>query len=231
MKRHGWILLPLLLALFLLLWAPCRTLYAEEKGENRIRFHWAFGAMVGPEGDRRVVSITRDTALKTGDRIKMLLELQSKCFVYLFYCTGEDNWYLLFPYTLDQFEKDYEIARRYYIPQGDRWFELDEQLGMETFYLLAASQRFTKLERLYGDYSAASDAKRKELGKQILNEIRSIKKQHRKLTASAERPVPIGGNLRGTGKGPQKGLPDLDPIATEVSAGNFYSRTFTIDHR
>jgi len=231
MNRYQWILPSLVIGLLLLLWSPIQTVYAEDRGDGDVRFHWAFGAMVGPEGDRRLVSITRDTELRTGDKIKMLVELQSRCFVYLFYRTGQDEWYLLFPYSLDQFEKDYDTVRKYYIPDGDMWFELDEQLGLETFYLLAAKQRFTKLEKLYEDYSAAPDPKKKEFGNQILKEIRAIKKQHRKLTTSAERPVPIGGNLRGTGKGRQKGLPDLDPIAAEVSASNFYSRTFTIDHR
>ena len=231
MKRRQWILLPLLLALFLLIYAPCQPLHAEDKGKKDILFRWAIGAMVGAEGERRMVAITRYTTLKTGDKLKMLVELQNSCFVYLFYRTAEDELYLLLPYELDQFEKDYVSSKKYYIPQGDMWFELDKKQGLETFYLLASAKRLTKLENLYGEYTAAEAAKKKELGKQILKKIRAIKKQNRKLTTTAERPVPIGGNLRGAGKGSQARLPDIDPIAAEVSANDFYSRTFTIDHR
>jgi hypothetical protein len=231
MKGRQWILPPLLLALFLLIYAPCQPLHAKDKGEKDVLFRWAFGAMVGAEGDRRLVAITRDTTLKTGDKLKMLIELQNRCFIYLFYRTGEDELYLLFPYEPDQFEKDYGTLKKYYIPQGDMWFELDEKQGLETFYLLASAERLTELENLYGEYVAAEASRKKELGKQILKKIRAIKKQNRKLTTTAERPVPIGGNLRGAGKGSQARLPDIDPIAAEVSASHFYSRTFTIDHR
>lgn len=231
MTRYHRILPLLLTALLLLICTPSRPLLAKEKGDKDILFRWAFGAMVGQEGDRRMVAITRDTTLKTGDKLKMLVELQSRCFVYLFYRTGEDELYLLFPYDLDQFEKDYETSKKYYIPQGDMWFELDENLGLETFYLLASTKRLTELEKLYGAYTAADGSAKRDIGKKILKSIRAIKKKNRKLTSAAERPVPIGGNLRGAGKGSQARLPDIDPIAAEVAASNFYSRTFTIDHR
>lgn len=231
MRRRHWLLRPLFIALFLLIYNPCQPLVAKDKGDKDILFRWAFGAVVGPEGDQRMVAITRDTVLKTGDKLKMLVELKNQCFVYLFYRTGKDELYLLFPYALDQFERDYEISKKYYIPEGDMWFELDENQGLETFYLLASNKRLTELENLYKEYAAAEGAGKAEIGKQILKKIRAVKKKNRKLTTTAERPVPIGGNLRGAGKGSQSSLPDIDPIAAEVSAGNFYSRTFTIDHR
>ncbi len=86
----------------------------EQKEKNEVCFRWAFGAMVGQKGDRRLVAITRDTILKTGDRLKLLLQLETKCFVYLFYRTAENDMYLLFPYTLQQFETDYKTCEKYY---------------------------------------------------------------------------------------------------------------------
>ena len=71
----------------------------------------------------------------------------------------------------------------------------------------------------------------KKLAKQLLAEIRKIKRKHRKLATPAERPIAIGGNIRGVVKDEQSAFPDIDPIASEVSASNFYSKTFTIDHK
>ena len=161
MRRLQWILTALVITLVLLVCTPCPPLLAKDKADKDILFRWAFGAMVGPEGDKRMVAITRDTTLKTGDKLKMLVELQSRCFVYLFYRTADDELYLLFPYALDQFEKDYETSKRYYIPEGDMWFELDENQGLETFYLLASAKRLTKLEKLYGEYTAAEGSGKK----------------------------------------------------------------------
>ena len=69
----------------------------SEEGEKNISFRWAFGAMVGADNDRRLVAVTRDTVLKTGDQLKMLVELKERCFVYLFYHTGEGEVAMLFP--------------------------------------------------------------------------------------------------------------------------------------
>lgn len=204
---------------------------AEQKGENEVSLRWAFGAMVGSKDDRRLVAITRDTVLKTGDHLKLLLQLKSRCFVYLFYRTAEDEIYLLFPYDLKQFESDYKKDQKYYIPKGGAWFKLDKNVGLETFYLIASAERLLKLEAIYRKYDSVADKNKKEFGKQILTEIRTIKSKHRNLATLAERPIQIGGNVRGTTKDEDAKFPDIDPIASEVSAANFYSKTFTIEHQ
>jgi hypothetical protein len=55
-----------------------------------------------------------------------------------------------------------------------------------------------------------------------VSEIREVKKRYRQFATLAERPVPIAGNLRG---------PDIGDLAVEITAQNFYSKTFTIEHR
>lgn len=204
---------------------------AEQKGKDKVCFRWAFGAMVGSRDDRRLVAITRDTVLKTGDRLKLLLQLKNRCFVYLFYRTTEDDVYLLFPYNLQRFQEDYRKGKKYYIPQGRMWFELDKNVGLETFYLLASAKRLTQLETLYKKYNSASGTEKQGLGKELLTKIRKIKRKHRKFATFAERPIAIGGNVRGMVKDEKAAFPDIDPIASEVSAANFYSKTFTIDHQ
>ena len=54
---------------------------AEEMGEKAVGFRWAFGAMVGPEDDRRLVAITRDTLLKSGDQLKMIEKTKGKILI------------------------------------------------------------------------------------------------------------------------------------------------------
>jgi hypothetical protein len=212
----------------LFLWIT--SLSAEEKKTHNVSFHWAFGALVGSKNDQRLVAITRDTVLKTGDRIKMLIQLEKKCFVYLFYRTGQDDIHMLFPDGFSQFAGNYRVAEKYYIPAGEKWFELDDQTGLETFYLLASAQRLVELEQMYEKYAAGQPDEKKVLSQQFLSKIRQIRKKNRKANSTAERPVPIGGNVRGISTDVIR-TPDIDPIADEVSAPNFYSRTFTIDHR
>jgi hypothetical protein len=177
------------------------------------------------------ISIARDATLKTGDRLKLLVELEKKCFIYVIYRSSQGEVALLFPYELRQFADDYITGKKYYIPQGDRWFELDENKGEEKFYLLASAQRLAELETLLEQYMAAEQSQKPALGTQVLAQIRMIKKQHYKLTTAAERPLTIGGCVRGLGKDDKASLPDIAAVAVGISADNFFSRTFTIDHR
>jgi hypothetical protein len=216
--------LALVLASFL-----CPAAKAEEPAENNVAFRWAFGAMVGPMQERKFVPILADTALKTGDQLKCMLELHTSCFVYLIYQSSQGDMNMLFPYQLDQFSGDYQLMKTYYVPRDDTWFELDDKSGTETFYLIASASRLHELEALFQKAPSGADGgSRSEL---IHAQIKALKKQHRTLTASAERPVPIGGNVRGISKDVQTKTPDMGAGAIEVSAKDFYCRTFAIEHK
>jgi hypothetical protein len=210
-----------------LLW--CTGGKAEEAAGDNVAFRWAFGAMVGPMQERKFVPIVADTALKTGDQLKCMLELHKPCFVYLIYQSSQGDMNMLFPYQLDEFGNDYTLMRTYYVPRNDTWFELDDKSGTETFYLIASASRLHELEGLFQkNPSGADGSSRSGL---IRAQIKALQKQHRTLTASAERPVPIGGNVRGLIKDEQTKAPDTGAGAIEVSAKDFYCRTFTIEHK
>jgi hypothetical protein len=189
--------------------------------EANVHFRWAFGALVGGENPPRLMAITQDTTLKTGDQLKMLVEIKKPCFVYVIHHgpQGEVRW--LFPASAPPFETDYQTAKRYDIPPGDGWFKLDEQVGRETFYVLASVERLTGLETLLSTYTSAPRSEQPQIATHIVTEIREVRKRYRQFATLAERPVPIAGNLRG---------PDIGDLAVEITAQNFYSKTFTIEH-
>ena len=108
-----------------------------------------------------------------------------------------------------------------------RSISIDTTLG----YLLASAKRLHQLEAQYTKYDSVAGEEKKKLAKQLLAEIRKINRKHRKLASPAERPIAIGGNVRGAVKDEQSAFPDIDPIASEVSTSNFYGKTFTIDHK
>jgi hypothetical protein len=137
----------------------------------------------------------------------------------------------LFPYGLKQLSDDYQRQKKYYIPQTDTWFELDQHSGQETFYLLASAKRLENLEKLLDQYERADVSQKADMTKQILDEIRSLRKQHRELAAAAERPETIGGAVRGFEKAQGMSPPDIAVIAREISAPGFVARTFTVEHQ
>jgi hypothetical protein len=209
----------------------CRPIANAEQGENFVAFHWAFGAKVMVENDQKFISIHHDTTLRSGDRFKMFVELQKDCFVYLIYHSSQDSLHMLFPYDFQQFDPKSQILKKHYIPQSKSWFVLDQNVGLETIYLLGSTRRLKKLEALFIQYESTKPAQKTEIKERILAEIRELRWQYRKFKKGAERPVATMGHLRGSQKvSPAKNL-DVADHAVEISAQEFYSRTFTIDHR
>jgi hypothetical protein len=200
-------------------------------GENNLNvsFKWAFGALMGKGRDFQPV--TRDVALQTGDQLKMMIELQKECFVYLIHYSEEGGIRLLFPYKLQQFDTDYQLFKRYYIPAGDAWFQLDQVVGNEFFHLLASAERLENLEVLLIDYESAQTDQKPEIARKILAEIKSVKREHKEFATPAERPVAIGGAIRGMEVSRGAGRPDVAAIANDIISTGFIARTFTIEHQ
>jgi hypothetical protein len=200
------------------------------QSEDNVSFKWAFGAMVGTE--KKFVSITHDTVLKSGDDLKMYIELVKDCFVYLVYQDSKGNISLIFPNDgFKQFTADYRIAKPYYIPKGRDWFQLDPNVGRESYYLLGSSERLLDLESLIGNYLSADASKKPDLAKNLIAEIRNIRKRFKTFATLAEKPITIGGNVRGIEKAESVRRPDVATLSTQVSANNLFSKTITIDHQ
>ena len=180
-----------------------QTLFAQQHmtpKEENVCFRWAFGALTVKGKNHILTPITKDTTLKTGDQFKIFLELQKECFVYLIYHSSQDSLYMLFPPDLQQFVPGYNILKKNYIPQGNMWFTLNHNIGIETFYLLGSAQRLNQLESFFCQYGSAQPTQKEELKQKILAEIKNLRWQYRNSKKHAERPVSIIGNLRGGGK-------------------------------
>ncbi len=224
-----------LFAIFILL-LSCVSLQAQtpaqqSPGEENVSFQWAFGAMVGDAGAKKFVSVTKDTTLHSGDQVKMLVQLTKDCYVYVVHVGSKGEVSLLFPYDIKQISTDYKTGRNYYIPKGRGWDVLDNNTGRETFYVLASTDRLLDLEAKLGNYFSADASKQTDLGKDVVTEIRNVKKHYKNFATLAEKPITIGGNVRGLEKAEEARRPDVSTIATQVSANNFYSKTFTVDHQ
>lgn len=190
---------------------------ATAQDAAKVNFLWAFEALVSDGKVTKQVPIREDMTLKSGDQLKMFIELRTPCFVYVIHHGAQGEVQLLFPPDAQRFTADYQPAKLYEIPPQDGWFRLNEQAGRETFYLVASAQRLLDMEKLLDTYAAAQPAEQPQMATNLLTELRNLIRQHRSAVPPG-RPVPIAGNMR-------KGVEGL-----EVTAANFYSKTFTIEH-
>lgn len=205
--------------------------YAQtHAGKNDIGFLYAFGAYVGPQGKGKVVSVQNETTLRVGDRLKLFFEPRSDQYFYLLHISSQGELTPLFPAAA----QPAKVAARtqLFIPAGNNWFELDAHPGQEKFFLIATAERLDRLEELCNRHTALTDkADVQSSTDAILDEIKGLRQKHRQLSAPAEKPVRIGGSVRGQLPSGAPVVPDVTPLAAEVTAPGFYSRTFSIDHR
>jgi len=211
------------------LWKPVRVLAEEAAGD--VSFRWAFVTKPAGEENAQPEVVAEDAVLKTGDRLKILVEPQSGCYVYVVYHSAQDELKMLFSYDEQKMDSGDSEPRMHFIPQGDAWFRLDENVGRETFFLLASAERLTTIEDLFRQYESSAGDAGSQIGKQILLEIEDRLKQHRDLSSPAERPVPIGGAIRSIDSREASSAEEIASLGREVTAKGFYGRVFTIEHK
>ncbi len=204
---------------------------AQSGRQDGIGFQYAFAAHVGPrEGKGKVIPVQNEASLRAGDRLKLFLEPKADLHFYMLHLSSQGELSLIAPAAAQSAE--IKAGTQLFIPVGAQWFELDGHAGQEKFFLLASGKRLERLEELFARHRTLKDQPELRASVDaILNEIKQLRQQHQQLTAPAEKPVRIGGSLRGPQASGAAALPDITPLAVEITAPGFYSRTFTIDHR
>jgi hypothetical protein len=226
----AWLLRPALLLLAVMFVGSAVAFAQPPSGKKDIDFFYAFGAYVGPQGKGKIISVQNETSLRAGDRLKLFFEPKCDQYFYLLHLSSQGELTVLYP-------ADGQLAQvgsgtQVFIPADTNWFELDAHAGQEKFFFIAAAERLERLEELCTRHLALKQKTELQSSADgILDEIKQLRQKHKQLSAPAEKPVRIGGSVRGQKPDGDKVFPDITPLAAEVKAPGFYSRTFTIDHR
>ena len=204
--------------------------FAQAPGKGDIGFLYAFGAYVGPQGKGKVIAVQNETTLRAGDRLKLFFEPKSDQYFYLLHMSSQGELTPLFPAAA----QPAKVVRgtKMFIPADNNWFELDAHPGQEKFFLIATAERLDRLEELCARHTALKNkADLQASADEILDEIKRLRQKNKQLSAPAEKPVRIGGSLRGQQPSSSPAIPDITTLAAEVTAPGFYTRTFSIEHR
>jgi len=203
----------------------------SQKKSNGPRLLWAFGAIRASSNPPKVEPVRTKMVLSSGDKLKMMIQLRRKCFVYLIHRDSQGDFTMLFPYSLKQFDTDYQTARNYYAPKGEAWFQLDSRTGNETFYLIASDQRLLDIEYTYEKYASSEESKKQNLAGQMLSELNMITETHLASSEGVEKLADKESVLRGFERATGADPTDIAGLAREISFDNIYSETFVVDHR
>jgi hypothetical protein len=218
------------LSAIILFSASTAALAQSPPGKSDINFLYAFGAHVNPQGSGKVVPVQNETTLRAGDRLKLFFEPRSDLNFYLLHMSSQGELTPLYP--VEAKAARVTPGTQVFIPSGNQWFELDAHPGQEKFFLIAAVDRLERLEELCARHATLKNhADLQSSAAAILEEIKRLRQHYKQLTTPAEKPVRIGGSVRGQQPSGPPAVPDIIPLAAEVTAPGFYSRTFSIDHR
>jgi len=203
----------------------------SQKESNGPRILWAFGAIRASSNPPKVEPVRTKMVLSSGDKLKMMIQLRKKCFVYLIHRDSQGDFAMLFPYSAKQFDTDYETARDYYTPKGEAWFQLDSRTGNETFYLIASDQRLLDIEYTYEKYASSEESRKQGLAAQMLSELDRITETYLASSGGAEKLADNESALRGFERATGADPTSIAGLAREISFDNIYSETFVVDHR
>ena len=203
----------------------------SQKESNGPRILWAFGAIRASSNPPKVESVRTKMVLSSGDKLKTMIQLRKKCFVYLIHRDSRGDFAMLFPYSAKQFDTDYETARNYYTPKGEAWFQLDSRTGNETFYLIASDLRLLDIEYTYEKYASSEESRKQDLAAQMLSELNRITETYLASSGGAEKLADNESALRGFERATGADPTSIAGLAREISFDNIYSETFVVDHR
>ena len=211
--------IPRRLAVLLLFAATAVGLWAQ-KAETA--FNWAFVKRVA-DGSPAPIDFKERVSIAPGDLFKIHVQPIRGAFIYLFLQDAQGDLQTLFPESFELFDGSAYLNTRYFVPEGDNWFTLDNARGTERFYLIASSDRLRKLETLVRSYDKASAGAKAAARQAVLDEIARVRREHSQLAIAAEKPVTIAGGTRGINTAIQK-------VATRIEAPGFYYKLFRLEH-
>ena len=205
--------------------------YAQNRpGKSELNFLYAFGAQTGAQAGGKIIPLQNETMLRSGDRLKLFVEPKAELYFYLVHLGSQGDLTPLFP--VDSKPARIAPGSRVFLPEGSQWYEMDAHPGPEKFFMLVSAERLGRLEELCVRHLTLKDkSEAQSSADAIQNEIKHLRQQYKQLSAPAEKPVRIGGSVRGQEPSSSPAVPDVTPLAVEVTAPGFYSRTFSIDHR
>ncbi len=183
---------------------------------------WAF-AKRAADGSAVAINFNQRVGIVKGDLFKIYISPLSGAYAYLFLHDEGGDLQLLFPDDFSLFKNPSYLGARYFVPEGDHWFALDDAPGTERFYLIASAERLLALESLVASYASAPPDKKGAARQAVLDEIARVRRQYSQLAVLAEKPVTVAGGTRGINA-------NVEKLATRIEANGFFYKVFRLDH-
>ena len=133
---------------------------------------WAF-AKRAADGSAVAINFNQRVGIVKGDLFKIYISPLSGAYAYLFLHDEGGDLQLLFPDDFSLFKNPSYLGARYFVPEGDHWFALDDAPGTERFYLIASAERLSRWNRWSHPMQARHQTKKALPGKRCSTRSRA----------------------------------------------------------
>jgi hypothetical protein len=149
------------------------------------------------DGSWERVDTRKENVVKSGDRLQISIRSSQDCFAYVINRDASGKMYVLFPHQ-EAIPNDLTADRDYVLPDRAKYYELDETLGEETFYLAVSPAPMTDLQWMLNRVTHGGHPVDLEALEQTLR-TRGVRAAARIVSSSAPSDIDTPTQLRGTG--------------------------------
>ena len=132
------------------------------------------------DGEDKLQPLTNDSVVNSGDHYKVQFRSAENAYVYIFQIDSSAQIYQLFPLQQGLGEataandNPVKADQTYFIPDKDKAFQLDDQVGSEHIHVLAFREQNKDLEQLVKQLESAREQQNSRLIEELQNSIMKL---------------------------------------------------------
>ncbi|MBN2738930.1 MAG: DUF4384 domain-containing protein [Spirochaetales bacterium] len=174
---------------------------STEKSGLENSFEWS---IYTKDSSGNIKTINYEEFFQIDSTMKYQLEilLKQEVFLYIYLYDSKDTLKHIFPADFFQFSSRNSDNNHFILPGENSWFNLTPDSRIKKFYVIASSHRLYEIESMTKSYYTLLEQKTPDTNKinrtkgNILSSLNNLELDKNYFTDSAEKPLPIAGDVR-----------------------------------
>ena len=117
------------------------------------------------------VIVKEGSILHSNDNFQVHFEINKDTYIYVLIFDSSGEAHQLFPDPKIQLANNIKAGTKYSVPQANQWFWLDENVGIETIYVLAAEKPLDDIKGLLKEMEGVNAPEKKALSAKVMERI------------------------------------------------------------
>jgi hypothetical protein len=129
---------------------------ASAPNYQQLEVYFDMVKVVSVGGSRQAQSVADGETLTQQDNYKVMFQCNLPCYVYIAQMDSTGKLNPIFPSEYASGTNPVRASASYSVPEGKEWFYLDQNVGVETIYVMASRERRNDLEDILGHFESSN---------------------------------------------------------------------------